>query len=126
MSKRTLRFTHEVTQAYWAGVITATARNMFPCQSIPNVFYCYKNFTELNLVFPQIYSKMRINKRSRKLVAIYERFTFQPGQPVSRQGGEEEFFIGYSEVRVKKRMTQEDREFLESIGIVIKYFKPKS
>jgi hypothetical protein len=119
-----LRYKHQCTKAYWAGMVTAKAHNLYYAQTLPSIIECMSNCSHLGVILNEYYRRMRVSSKTKELIYIYEQFTFQPGRPTKYQGGIKEFMIGYTDGTKVSKIDQEDLNYLYAIGVIEKKGNP--
>lgn len=99
-----IKFKHELTQAYWAGTLTAKLYNTYYTRDdLPSVVHCMRDFRYLRTLFGKYYNLLKSNRYCNSYVLKYEEFNqLSLDEPLI--GTFEYFMIGFSDVIKKQRL----------------------
>ncbi len=99
-----LKYKHELTQAYAAGVLTAKLYNTYSKRrDLPSIFLCMRDFRILRTIYGKYYNMLKLNKHLNPYIIKYEEFN-QLGLDQTLHGTFEDFIIGYAYTVKKKRL----------------------
>lgn len=113
-----LRYKHQITQAYWAGYLTAVLYNVFQSRlNLPHITLCMRDFAHLKIVFGKYYTLLKNDGRTNKAILMYEKFDSIMDIPSKLKGSYSNFMLGYSDAFNGKKLDASDLSTLLLLDI---------